>query len=80
LNDLDRDYSLYSGQWVYLEKKKSKAARGNNYHTVKEGESLYNIAQEYGMRLESLYKLNGLPYNAPEPEPGVVLNLRKKKR
>jgi LysM repeat protein len=80
LNDLATDYSLYSGQWVYLEKKKSKAARGNNYHTVKEGESLYNIAQEYGMRLESLYKLNGLPYNAPEPEPGMILNLRKKKR
>ena len=30
-------------------------------HVVKAGESMYNIAQRYGIRLESLYDMNNLP-------------------
>ena len=32
-------------------------------HEVKAGESLHSIAQRYGMRLKTLYKLNSLPDN-----------------
>ena len=32
----------------------------NKMHNVCEGESMYSIAQKYGIRLKSLYKLNDL--------------------
>ncbi len=79
-NDLEKEYPLYPGQWVYLQRKKRKAARGEEYHTVREGETLYNVAQQYGIRLENLYQLNKLSFDAPEPLPSTVLYLRKKKK
>lgn len=62
-NELPKNYTLHEGDVIYLEKKRTKADRKyrNFIHTVKNGESLYTIAQNYGMRLKSLYKLNKLP-------------------
>jgi len=55
-NDLSKHDKLSAGQKVYLEKKKSKT----NYdiHVVGPGESLYSIAQDYGIRLKALCRLN----------------------
>jgi LysM repeat protein len=55
-NDLSKHDKLSAGQKVYLEKKKSKAKY--DYHTVQPGESLYSIAQDYGIRLNALCRLN----------------------
>lgn len=54
---------LAEGEIVYLEKKRSKASKEfkGKVHVVRKGESMYSIAQEYGIRLKSLYKKNGLP-------------------
>ncbi len=62
-NEVGRDYVLSAGDVVYLEKKRSKADRSfkGKWHTVADGQSLYTIAQLYGVRLKTLYKLNGLP-------------------
>ncbi len=64
-NEVPRKATLQPGDIVYLEKKRSKAARSlkGHVHTVKAGESLHSIAQTYGMRMEKLYKLNALPEN-----------------
>ena len=61
-NELPKDYKLVSGDVLYLEKKKRKAESTfkNKPHTVRAGESMYHIAQRYGIRLESLYKMNNL--------------------
>jgi LysM repeat protein len=56
-NDLKKEDKLVTGQKVYLEKKKKRGAY--DYHLVKDGESLYTIAQDYGIRLQALCKLNG---------------------
>lgn len=53
---------LAQGDIIYLKKKRTKAEKKYKHvpHTVKAGESMYSIAQLYGIRLKSLYKKNGL--------------------
>lgn len=59
-NERDKDDTLTEGEIIFLKKKRKKAPKAfkNRPHVVKDGESLYIIAQIYGMRLSSLYKLN----------------------
>ena len=61
-NELDVNDVLSAGDVIYLEKKQKNAeVKYKGYlHTVKAGESLYTIAQMYGIQLKSLYKKNGL--------------------
>jgi LysM repeat protein len=71
------DSDLYVGDLVYLKRKKARAARGYEVHEVKEGESLHDIAQEYGIRLRKLCRNN---YITPETDlnPGEKIYLRKR--
>jgi len=55
-NELTRNEKLIAGQKVYLVKKKKKAEF--DYHIVKNGEDLKSIAQLYGIRMNSLCRLN----------------------
>lgn len=41
-------------------KKSSKGSNGESYHTVKKGETLFSIANKYGISVEKLKKLNGI--------------------
>lgn len=60
-NERDKNDVLSEGDIVYLTKKKTKADKSykNKPHVVKAGDSMYSIAQRYGMKVKSLYKLNG---------------------
>ena len=60
-NDLKKKHVLKPGEILYLERKVSKAERGYRYHIVKQGESLWEISQLYGIRLSSLLNKNNLP-------------------
>ena len=53
---------LREGEVVYLKKKGTRADRQfkGHPHVVKAGESMYDIAQMYAIRLKSLYKKNRL--------------------
>ncbi|MBQ9654831.1 MAG: glucosaminidase domain-containing protein [Prevotella sp.] len=61
-NERDKNDQLEEGEVVWLEKKRSKAPKEykNRPHLVQAGESMYSIAQKYGIRLKKLYKMNGL--------------------
>lgn len=61
-NDLDLSYTLTVGDILYMRKKRTKAAKEycNCPHQVQPGQSMYDISQMYGIRLENLYKLNNL--------------------
>ncbi len=61
-NERNKKDTLSPGEYVYLKKKRKKAEKKykKHPHTVKAGESLYSIAQYYGVRTKSLYKKNGL--------------------
>ena len=53
---------LHEGDIIYLKKKQKRADKAfkRRPHTVRPGESMYSIAQLYGIRLKSLYKKNHL--------------------
>lgn len=63
-NDMEGQRAPVAGQRVYLQKKKRKAPKQFDTHTIQPGESLYDIAQYYGIRLIDLYDMNSLPYDA----------------
>ncbi len=76
-NERDKKDQLAAGDIIYLKKKQKKAPKQykNYQHIVKAGESMYSIAQKYGIRLESLYKINHLSPNYTI-YPGVKLKVR----
>ena len=61
-NERDRRDRLDAGDVIWLKKKQKKAPKDykGRLHYVRNGESMYSIAQSYGIRLKSLYKMNGL--------------------
>ena len=61
-NERDKHDKLRKGDIIYLKKKRKKAPKQykRRPHVVQAGESMYTIAQKYGIRLESLYKMNKL--------------------
>lgn len=62
LKDINKlkNNSIYSGQKIYL--KPSKNYKGS-YHTVKSGDTLYNISKKYGVEVYFLKKINNLKDN-----------------
>ena len=61
-NERDKNDQLEEGEIVWLMKKRTKAPKDykGRLHYVRSGESMYSIAQKYGIRLKNLYKMNHL--------------------
>ena len=61
-NERDKDDQLEEGELVWLKKKAKKGPKSykGKVHIVRNGDSMYSIAQLYGIRLKCLYKLNKL--------------------
>ena len=61
-NERDRNDTLEEGEIVWLKKKQKRAPKEykDYMHYVRQGESMYSIAQKYGIRLKSLYKMNDM--------------------
>ncbi|MBN1182445.1 MAG: glucosaminidase domain-containing protein [Bacteroidales bacterium] len=78
-NDLSKDAQLNEGQRLYIQPKRNKAAYGNDYHFVEEGETLYDISQQYAIKMSALRKKNHLK-EGEEPTVGDKLYLRKKNK
>ena len=76
-NERDKNDKLNAGDIIYLKKKQKKAPKQYKgyVHTVKQGESMYSIAQQYGIMVESLYKINTLSPNYTI-YPGAKLKVR----
>ncbi len=72
INELP-DAPLTANTLVYLEKKHNEGTHAK--HTVKEGETLFMIAQEEGIVLKRLLTLNMLDQN-DEPAIGTILELQ----
>lgn len=61
-NDLSSEEELAPGTIVYLQAKKSKAAKGlDKYIVDSDDEDLREICQRFGVRMSSIIKLNGFP-------------------
>ena len=59
-NERNKNDRLTEGEVVWLKKKQKKAPKDykGRLHYVRAGESMYSIAQSYGIRLKNLYKMN----------------------
>ena len=75
-NDRSRKEPLQEGEVVYLEPKKSGSAPNLDKHVVEEGETMYQLAQRYAVKMKKLYQYNNLRPGT-QPEPGTILLLRK---
>jgi hypothetical protein len=53
---------LQEGDIVYIYPKKNRAERRYATYYFRGNETAWDIAQKYGIKLKSLYKLNGIPY------------------
>lgn len=76
-NERDKNDRLVAGEIIYLKKKANKASKEykGRQHYVRAGESMYSIAQTYGIRLRSLYRMNRLTPDY-QIKVGDRLNLR----
>ena len=59
-NDVSEDAPLNAGTIVYLQRKKKQSAKGLDKHVMEEGETLWDIAQRYAVRLDSICSMNEL--------------------
>lgn len=76
-NDLESTAAPVPGEIVYLQAKKSKAAKGLDMHVVAAGESLRSIAQRFGVRKSAIVRMNKLADDYV-PSEGDTIKLRRK--
>lgn len=72
-NDLSKEDEIKPGDVVFLQSKKRKGSAPT--HTLREGETLHAVSQQYGIRLKHLQKKNKLA-EGEIPPPGTQLMLR----
>ncbi len=74
-NDLAQDEVLMPGTVVYLQPKKSRAAKHVDKYVAEGGETVRDISQRYAVRLKNLLRLNGMDADRELLE-GEMINLR----
>lgn len=77
-NELENDFEVRAGQILYLQPKRDKAEAGKENYTTREGDTMYQLSQKFGIKLKSLYEMNRMEQGA-EPKPGTKLWLRAMK-
>lgn len=75
-NDIRDKREPVPGEMLFIKKKKSKAARGNKFHTTVRGESLHSISQMYAIRLMELFDLNPQYKSYTKLKVGDIIRLR----
>lgn len=74
INDLKSSFPLSEGTALYIEPKRSRSA-STPRHTIDTGDSYHSVAQQYGIKLKSLQKMNPMTRKFP-PRIGQELRLR----
>lgn len=72
-NEVQYGAKINTGDIVYFSKKKKTASIEN--YVFKEGDTMYAISQLKGIKVRSLYRLNGLIYGK-QPEVGTLIKFR----
>ena len=77
-NELPHHSELHPGDIIFFEKKQKNADKDYSqvYHRMKADESLYDLSQRYGMRLQTLYDINHLSEDYA-PSEGDLILIRK---
>ena len=75
-NDIDEaNEPLQPGMKLYLEKKASRTPEGFDTYTIRHGDTPWRIAQEFGIKLSTLLKINGIRRDTTL-HPGDTIQLR----
>lgn len=77
-NELNENFIVSQGQILYLEPKRDKAEPGKEFHYAAEGETMYDISQQYAVRLKSLLEMNRMS-DGQQPVKGQKIWLRETK-
>lgn len=75
-NELNEERKIEAGEIVYLQPKRRWGSE--KYHTVKEGETMYEISQKYGIKLKHIYRKNRMD-RGEKPRVGQKLWLKRRK-
>ncbi len=75
-NDLKAPRELLPGTVVYLQQKKSMAAKGLEKHVWEKDDDLWSVSQRYAVKLSKLMKMNGVKSDSELVE-GDLITLRK---
>ncbi len=78
-NDIPAHRTINKGEIFYFKRKHRRADKGVEFHTAQYGETMWDIAQHYGIRLKSLLKLNRMR-DFDQLKAGRVIHLRKKRK
>lgn len=76
-NDMEEGDVFNAGERVYLAHKKKVGDAV--FHTVKEGESMWQIAQQHGIQVRKLYEKNNMKMN-DQPLAGETVYLQQKRK
>ncbi|MBL7951904.1 MAG: glucosaminidase domain-containing protein [Flavobacteriales bacterium] len=77
-NDMDKNAKLEAGQRIYIQPKRN-ASKTNTEHVAVAGETLWDVSQQYGVKLSKLAKYNALAEDA-RLNAGQKIALRKPRR
>ncbi|MFH0841494.1 MAG: glucosaminidase domain-containing protein [Bacteroidota bacterium] len=77
-NEISDEFVPVAGQMLYLQPKRDRAEPGKETHTVIEGETIYLISQQYGIKKSKLCEMNRIT-EGEELSPGSKLWLRTMK-
>ena len=64
-NDALDGRELRKGDRVYLFPKRRRADRKHPTYYIRKGDTAWSVSQKFGIKMKSLYKLNGIPENVP---------------
>jgi LysM repeat protein len=73
-NEAEKNDIIHEGDIVFVKKKKARAEAHS--YTVKEGDTMKSISQQYGVKLKKLYQMNHLEAGSAVT-PGKTLQMRK---
>ena len=74
-NEIQMGSKLKDGQIVFFGKKKTKGSE--NTYKVQDGDDMYTISQQFGVKIGSLYKLNNME-PGEQPKVGQRIQLKTK--
>jgi uncharacterized FlgJ-related protein/LysM repeat protein len=78
-NELPKNYRFKPGQYVFLEPKHKIYTGKEKYHVVRKGQTMFDIAQNYGLKYKTILKLNKI-YKDISPEVGTIIRLQKESK
>lgn len=67
-NEVRKEEDIAEGSVVFLERKRTRYGGIQDYYRAKEGDTMYSVSQQFGVRLESLKRLNNkIPASGLKP-------------